>query len=386
MTTAHADGPVVVVGGGVVGMSIAFHLTQLEHRDVIVVERGELGEGSTAAATGGVRQQFTSRINAALVHRSVEFFATFTERTGEPLDFRQHGYLFLLTDEQQQTVFSRAVRMQNELGIPSQTLTPDEVHKRFAGTRTDDLIGATYCPTDGSASPQDAVNGFAKAARRGGAQILRHTNVTGFTRDGDGAVTGVTTSAGALKAAAVVIAAGPQAREVGRLAGVDLPVSPHRRQAFALGGTSWVQTGAPLAVDVASGAYVHPEGSGGAVVGGNDRVTPEGTDTAVDWSLLEPLMGALIHRWPGMADAQLMRGWAGLREMTPDDHALVGPVPAMPGLWAAVGFSGHGFMQAPAIGEALAQLLVHESADIDLHPLRLSRFAEHDPVAEGVLF
>lgn len=386
MTSAHADGPVVVVGGGIVGMSIAFHLTQLEHREVVVVERGGIGEGSTAAATGGVRQQFTSRINAALVQWSVEFFASFTERTGEPFDFHQHGYLFLLTDEAQQATFERAVRMQNELGIPSQTVSADEVHELCPGTRTDDLVGATYCPTDGSASPQDAVNGFARAARRGGARILRHTAVTGFLRDGDGAVTGVRTAAGDLTAARVVIAAGPQAREVGRLAGVELPVSPHRRQAFALSGTSWLRDGAPLTVDVMSGAYVHPERSGGAVVGGNDRVTPEGTDTSVDWSQLEPLMAALMHRWPGMADAQLMRGWAGLREMTPDDHGLVGAVPGVPGLWAAVGFSGHGFMQAPAIGAALAQLLVRGESDIDLHPLRLSRFAEHDPVAEDVVF
>ena len=386
MEPVRDDADIVIVGGGVIGISIAFHLTQMGHSKVIVVERGEIGEGATSQATGGIRQQFTSKINARLVRRSLDFFSAFQDRTGEPFNFRQHGYLFLLTTERQWEVFSRAVQMQNALDIPSRTMTPAEVRAGFAGIDVDDLVGATYCPTDGSGSPYDAVTGMARAATRAGARIVRHTKVTGFLRSRQGRVTGVKTPTGELNAAAVIIAAGPQSREVGRLAGVELPVAPHRRQAFAVKGTDWMGDRYPLTVDVTTGAYIHPEREGNAVIGGNDRSVPEGTSTAVDRSLLEPLLEALVHRWPSMAEAQVSRAWAGLREMTPDDHAIVGAVPHTPGLWAAVGFSGHGFMQAPAVGEAMAQLLLHGESDIDLEPLRPTRFSENEPVVEDVLF
>ncbi|MBA0050174.1 FAD-binding oxidoreductase [Streptomyces sp. AJS327] len=385
MNGSHADGRIVIVGGGVVGTSLAFHLTQLGHREVVLIERGELGEGTTAYGTGGIRQQFTSRVNAQLVRRSVDFFSEFTERTGEPFDFRQHGYLFLLDDENTAAAFATAVRTQNELGVPSRLLTPEEVPALAPGVRLDGLVGAAYCPTDGSASPTDATAGFARAARRRGADIRRNTEVTGFLRDADGTVTGVRTTTEDVTASTVVIATGPQARALGRLAGIELPVAPHRRQAFAIAPLPWIDAAQPLTVDVGSGAYVHPEHGGSAVVGGNDRETPEGTDTSIDESRVEPLLEALVHRWPGMTEAAVVRGWAGLREMTPDDHALVG-ASEVPGLWAAVGFSGHGFMQAPAVGEALAELLLTGGSQLDLAPLRLSRFAEGRPVDEGVRF
>lgn len=379
-------GRVVIIGGGVVGTSIAFHLAELGYRDVLVVERGMLGEGATAFATGGIRQQFTSPVNARLVHRSVQMFEEFTARTGSPFNFRQHGYLFLLSRENDVAAFTNAVRMQNELGIPSRVVSPAEVKEIFPEVNTDDILAGTYCPTDGSATPQDAVNGYAAAARRLGVQIKQKTEVTGIVRRTSGEVAGVQTADGFIDAEVVVIAAGPQARDVGRLAGVELPVAPHRRQAFAVAPMSWLRGTMPLTVDLTSGAYLHPEQSGGGVIGGNDRNVAEGTDVTVDMSLVESLIAALVHRFPPMVDASVTRGWAGLREMTPDDHALVGPVGDVGGLWSAAGFSGHGFMQAPAVGEAVAQLLVFGQSTVDMHPLRTTRFAEGDAVREGVIF
>ena len=382
----HGDGRIVIIGGGVVGLSLAHHLARLGHTDVVVLERGQLGEGTTAYATGGIRQQFTSEINARLVHRSVELFSQFTEDTGAPFRFRQHGYMFLLRREEDLQAFTQAVRMQNSYGIESRVIDPSEVGSIMPVTRTDDLLGATYCPTDGSATPQEAVAGYAASASHNGVRIERGCTVTGIVRDAHGVVSGAQTTNGFVEASVVVIAAGPQARDVAGLAGVDLPVAPHRRQAFQARAGDWVTADLPLTVDLTSGAYLHPEGGGALVIGGNDRDVPEGTDLTVDTSLVESLVEALVHRFPAMEDVRVGRGWAGLREMTPDDHAIVGPVDETGTLWAMVGFSGHGFMQAPAIGEAVAQLLTTGASGIDLGVLRASRFAEGRLIGESVVF
>jgi len=380
------DGRVVIVGGGVIGVSLAYHLAARGHTDVVVLERGQLGEGTTAKATGGIRQQFTSEINARLVRRSVDLFTRFREETGQPFDFRQHGYAFLLQRSEDVSAFTNAVEMQNRLDIPSRLLSPDEIQDVFPGVRTDDLAGATYCPTDGSAAPQDAVNGYAAAARRLGVEIRRQTTVTGFHRDATGCGLSVKTSSGTLEAGVVALTPGPQAREVARLLGYDLPVAPHRRQAFAAKAGPWVTSELPLTVDLTSGAYVHPEGVGRLIIGGNDRNVPEGIDTSVDWSLTEPLIEALMHRFPAMTDVEVTRGWAGLREMTPDDHAIAGPLDEARSVWALAGFSGHGFMQAPAIGEAVADLMTRGVSAIDLTPLRASRFDDGALNGESVVF
>lgn len=384
--TALNGGRVVIIGGGVIGASIAYALTTRGYSPVTVIERGRLGEGATAYATGGIRQQFTSEINVQLVRESVDFFQNFTENTGAPFDFRQHGYLFLLTSQSQLTAFTAAAEMQRKHGVPTELLPVDRIRELNPKLRTDDLVGASFCATDGSASPADAVAGFAAAARRNGADIRQHTEVTRVERHPDGSISAVKLSDGSLLHAEVVlIATGPQARETGFLAGVDLPVGPHRRQAFSIGPLPWLHRDLPFTVDLGSGAYLHPDSNGG-VIGGNDRDVPEGTDTAVDWSLAEPLITALTHRFPALVDAEVITGWAGLREMTPDDHGIVGPIDAVPGLWAATGFSGHGFMQAPAIGNQLAGWLVDGAPKIDLDRLRFSRFDGSELAAEGVRF
>lgn len=378
------DRGVVIVGGGIIGASVAFQLAERGFTDVTVVERHRIGEGSTAMATGGIRQQFTSRVNAAMVHRSIGFWTEFEQRTGAPFDFRRHGYLFLLTNDEQLATFERAVAMQNELGIDSRIVSADDVAELVPGTITDDLRGASYCASDGSGSPTDAVNGLTAAARRLGVDVRQNCEVTGLLTAAD-QVVGVSTSQGDLEAGLVLVAAGPQAREVGRRLGIDLPVAPHRRQAFAVDRMDWLRPDMPLTVDLGTGAYIHPEASGAAIIGGNDRDVPEGIDTAVDQERVEPLVKALVDRWPRMADARVSRGWAGLREMTPDDHAVIGPV-GPSGLWAAVGFSGHGFMQAPAVGECLTAWWLDGLSPYDLTPLRPSRFAEGQPVIEEGVF
>lgn len=383
-TATHSGGPIVIIGGGVIGLSIAFHLTMRGYRDVTVIERHTLASGATAHATGGVRQQFSSAINIALSRRAVDFYEHFEERVGEPILFRQHGYLFLLDRPEVCEVFRANAARQNAAGIPTRMLTPQEIGDVMPGVRTDDLAGASYCPTDGSASPNDVALALARQARSRGARILEETAVAGITRDTSGAVAGVQTSEGTLEAALVINAAGPWATEIGRMVGLEIPVEPHRRQAFGIAPLPWLSPDLPMTIDFATGAYAHPGGDG-AIIGGTDRRTPAGYDATVDWRMAEPLIAALVHRIPAMAEAEIRGAWCGLREMTPDDHGILGPADAVPGFWVAAGFSGHGFMHAPAVGEQLAAWLLTGAPSLDLAPLRLSRFAAA-PAAEAVAF
>jgi len=379
-------GPVVVVGGGIIGVSLAYHLARGGYRDVTVLDRGLLGEGSTAKATGGIRTQFASRINAELAHAAAGYYAEFAERVGEPFDFRRHGYLMLLSTEAQLAQFRSDVAMQRELGADVRLLAPDEITDVLPGVRTGDLVGAAYSPTDGSGSPADAVAGFARQARRLGVTFRQHTEVVGIDRDAAGRAVAVRTAAERIEAELVVNAAGPWAATVGALAGTDTPVEPHSRQAFGIAPLPGLTGDLPLAVDLGTGAYVHPERNGG-VIGGNDRDTPASFDATVNWDLTESLAAALAHRFPWAADARITTGWAGLREMTPDDHGLVGPDPTVPGLFVLAGFSGHGFMQAPVIGErAAAWLLGDAAAGAALAPLDPARFRAGRPLTESTVF
>lgn len=381
---AFDGGPVVVIGAGIVGCSLAFHLSLYGFSDVTVLDAGLVGEGATSKATGGIRQQFSSEINAGLAHEAVDYFAHFDERVGEPFDFRQHGYLFLIATAGQLEQFQRNVVMQRRLGIDVQLLAPDDLAQLVPGVHTTDLLGGAYCPSDGSGSPADAVAAFARQARRRGVRILQHTAATAVDRAADGSVRAVRTKDAVHPASVVVNAAGPWARRVGQMVGLDLPVEPHPRQAFGIGPLAQLRADMPLTVDLASGAYLHPEVHGG-IVGGNDRDTPAGEDASVRWELVEPLTAALVHRIPWMSEADIRTGWCGLREMTPDDHAIVGPC-EVPGWWNLVGFSGHGFMQAPVVGDHVARRLLGRADARDLSALRLSRFAEGQAAHETTVF
>lgn len=378
-------GRVVIVGGGVIGTSIAYHLAAAGHPDVTVLERGLLGEGATAKATGGIRQQFSSEINARISHEAVDYFERFEELVGEPFSFRQHGYLFVTASATVLAAAGRGAKMQQGLGIPTRVLTPAEIADVHPQMRTDDLAGGTYCATDGSGSPADLVQAFARQARRLGATIRQHTMVVGIECDAERRAHRVLTPEGAVDAEVVINAAGPWATEVAELVGLSVPVQPRPRQAFAIAPLPWMSGDLPLTVDLDTGAYLHPELSGG-VIGGTDRDRAPGFDDTVDETLLDRLIGAATSRFPGLAEARVLRGWAGLREMTPDDHAIVGPAAAVPGFWSTIGFSGHGFMQSPIIGREVSRWLLTGQPQLDLSGLDPGRFAAGMVDTEALVF
>jgi glycine/D-amino acid oxidase-like deaminating enzyme len=355
------DASVVVVGGGVIGTSIAFHLAEAGEDGVLLLERRELGSGSTASGAGGVRAMFSDALNVRIGLRSLQAWAAFGERPGWEIGLQRVGYLFLLSTDAEVAEFERSVAMQNELGVPSRMVSVDEAHRLSPLAALDGVLAAAYCPLAGHATPDGAVQGYATAARARGARIETHTEVTGI-RDG-----AVLTSGGAtVETGCVICAAGPWSRELGAMAGVELPVTPERRRIAFTGALEGLPAGVPMTIDFATGFYFHREGPG--LLFGTSDVC----DTQDEW--LERAEPVLRRRAPILLDAPIAGGWWGDYEMTPDHNALVGESAARPGRFLyATGFSGHGFQQAPAVGEILRDLYLGREPFVDVSALAAGR-------------
>lgn len=372
MTAAFA----VVVGAGVVGLSVAYHLARHRPGRVVVLEADAIASGATGKSVGGIRQQFSDELNIRLAQRSVAVFERFRDEFGVDCDFRQYGYLLLATTPDEQALFERNVRLQRALGVPVDLLDPAEAARLVPGLRTDDVQVATFCPRDGYADPYSVAVGYATGARRLGVQILEGTAAVGFQVRA-GRVRGVVTPAGTIAVEAVVNAAGAWAAQVAAQAGVALPIQAYRRQVFVTGPTDAVPARCPLVVDFRTHFYFRREGAG-VLVGMSDPDEPPGFRTHVDWSFAERVLAQAVSRMPPLAEARLLRGWAGLYDTTPDSNPILGPVPEVENFFVAAGFSGHGFMQAPAVGEAIADLVVAgrpSAPDLDVAPFGAARFA-----------
>jgi sarcosine oxidase subunit beta len=375
----------VVVGGGIVGLASA-HALAARGADVTVYEKGTLGGGSTGRSAGGIRTQFSTRVNVELSLASLDVWESFEDRFGVDIEHRQPGYLFLARDPDTADRFRESVARQRDLGVPARYLTPAEASERCAGLRPDDFLGASYCGRDGFADPGLAVQGYARAADDAGATVHTGTAVTDVCLDGD-RVTGVETAGGRHAADVVVNAAGPWARRVAAMAGVDLPVHPRRRQVLVVEPDTPVPEDDPLTIDLDAGVYFRPERDGAALVGGHiassdPDADPEGYDTGVDFDWT----GAVLDRAADAAtyfgpSTRVRRGWAGLYAVTPDHHPVIGET--RPGLVNAVGFSGHGFQHAPATGRIVAEIVLDGDASlVDVSRLRADRFETGDPVVE----
>ncbi|MET9009409.1 FAD-binding oxidoreductase [Streptomyces olivaceoviridis] len=374
---------VVIVGGGVVGTSIAWHLARAGVRDVVLVERDELAAGSTSKAAGGVRAQFSDELNIRLGARSLEAFGRFEEEVGQDIGLHRVGYLFLLSTPEQVAAFEAGVRLQNSLGVPSRLLTPEEARRLSPLIRTDGLLAAAYSPDDGHCTPEAVVHGYATAARAHGARILRHTEVTGIELRGD-TVTAVGTTFGRIETGTVISAAGAWSGAVGAMVGVDLPVRPLRRQIAVTGPVPGLPPTLPMTIDFTTSLYFHREGPG-LLLGMSDPDERPGfaTDTHDRW--IPRLAQAMRQRAPALLDAPRTGGWAGLYENTPDHNALIGEAPDVSRFLYATGFSGHGFLQGPAVGEVIRDLYLGRVPFLDISPLSAGRFAADAPRPEANL-
>lgn len=366
-----ATAEVVIVGGGVMGTSIAFHLAEAGVRDVLLIERDDLGSGSTSKAAGGVRAQFSDELNIRLGARSLEAFTRFGERPGQEIDLHQVGYLFLLSRPEDVTAFEQSVELQNELGVPSRMISVEEARRLSPLIETDGLLAAAFSPDDGHCTPESVVLGYATGARRHGARLLTHCEVLGIETRGED-ITAVRTSHGRIGTSAVVCAAGAWSAAVGEMAGVDLPVTPLRRQIVLTEPMSGLPRPVPMTIDFATTFYFHGEGQG-LLIGMSDPDEQPGFRPDRDDAWLPALGEAMATRAPRLLDVGLTTGWAGLYEVSPDHNALIGEAPEVSRFLYATGFSGHGFLQGPAVGEIIRDLYLDREPFADVSPLDVQR-------------
>jgi len=357
---------VVIVGGGAIGASIAFHLGEAGVEDVLLLERGELGAGSTGKGAGGVRAMFSDELNVRIGLRSLEAWAAFGERPGWEIDLRQVGYLFLLSTPEDVAEFERSVELQNRLGVPSRMVSVDEAHELSPVAGLDGVLGGAFCPMAGHATPDGTVQGYATAARAHGVRIETHASVTAI---GPGEVVIARRGAAgkaAVAAECVICAAGPWSAEIGAMAGFELAVTPERRRIAYTAALGGIPEEIPMTVDFSTGFYFHREGPG-LLFGTNDV-----TATQDEW--LECAVPVLQRRAPILLDAPIAGGWWGDYEMSPDHNALIGEAEARPGRFLyATGFSGHGFQQAPAVGEIVRDLYLGTPPFADVSALAAGR-------------
>jgi sarcosine oxidase subunit beta len=367
------------------GASVAYHLTRLGVSDIVILEREPmLGMGSTGRNAGGVRHQFSSEANVRLSIESIRCFENFAEQVGYEIDFHQDGYLFLLSNEPDLEAFRGNVEMQRRLGVEVELLTPQDARRLATGLQVEGVVGATFCARDGIADPNGVTMGFAEAAQAAGARVYRETEVTGIAAQA-GRIAAVQTTRGMISTRAVVNAAGPWARSVGQMAGLDVPVFPYRRQIFiteplgcsrSVGEAVGLEAPASriMVIDFETSFYFHREGAG-ILFGMADPDEPSSFNTTVSWELLEKLNAVAVRRLPALADAGIAHAWAGLYEMTADAMPIIGPA-QIEGFFLIGGFSGHGFQHSPAAGRILAEIIAQGSAnDFDIAPFSFERFS-----------
>ena len=379
MNALPAAAEVVVVGGGVIGTSVAFHLAEAGV-DVCLLERDQLAGGSTSRAAGGIRAQFSDPLNIAIGLRSIEAFTRFGERPGAEIDLHQVGYLFLLDRQEDVAAFESSVALQNELGVPSRFVDLAEVRDLCPLAGLEGVLAATYCPLDGHASPEAVVQGYAAGARSHGASILTGCAVA-HVRDEDGEIRCVETSLGTIDTGTLVCAAGVWSPAIARSVDVELPVQPYLREVGFTAPTPGLPDRIPLTVDFSTGFYFHREGPG-LLFGMADPGQPAGLDQPSDPSWLEKVMEVAERRLPSLLDMGIAGGWKGHYEITPDHNALVGESSQVARFLYATGFSGHGFLQGPAVGEIVRDLILGHDPFVDVAPLSVDRFANAVPRPE----
>lgn len=370
----------VIIGGGIIGLSIAYYLTLKKAGKIVLFEKGQLGEGSTSRCVGGIRTQFSTEINIRFSLESLKVFEQFKEEFGVNPEFKRIGYLFLATTEGEMQIFKQNVRLQKKFNLPVELLSPDEIQERWPYLRMDDILGGTFCSWDGYAGPSEVLSGFAGASKRAGVKIYEGTEVIGIS-SAKGKIYSVKTKGEEIFTSKVVNAAGPYAASIGEMVDVKIPVKPLRRQIFITAPFPLTDHPVPLTIDFHRGWYFRQEGDGLLLSGPLDLESSFNLN--IDYEAMAEASENAMYRVPVLEKARIARGWAGLYEITPDHHAILGSVPEVEGFIIANGFSGHGFQHSPAVGKVIAELIVDgKTTTIDISPLSLGRFERGELILE----
>lgn len=372
---------IVIIGGGVMGASAAYHLAARGMKNIVLLEKEDLfGQGATGRCAGGVRYQFATEINIRLSLASLPMLENFKDEIGQDVNYRQCGYLFVLTNEKDAAAFQCNVELQHKLGVQTEWLSGDEVRERLPLMQFNDALAGTFHQKDGLADPNSVVMGYINAAARRGAKAFNDTVVTAIRVSGD-KVLGVETVQGPVETRLILNAAGPWAGQVGRMAGVHIPIQPIRRQMFTTTPLPEVPSDFPFVIDFARSLYFHRESEGLLIGMSNPNETP-GFDQNVDKDFELTNLEAAIARMPLVEKAGRAAHWAGLYEVTPDAHPIFGRTP-VEGFLAAAGFSGHGFMHGPIAGKLMAEYILDGTFQtVNVSALDLARFDEGRMIRE----
>ena len=382
MSSLPTKTQIVIIGGGVMGASTAYHLAQRGCTDVVLLEKQPFfGQGATGKCAGGIRYQFSTAINIQLSQLSLPMLDRFEAEMGQAIDIQRCGYLFLLTNEADLAAFQRNVALQHSLGVPTQWLTGDETRNLVPQLTADDVLAATFHDQDGLADPNGVVAGYINNARRLGVTCLTDSEVVRIETE-KGQVRAVVTKNGRLPCQIIVNAAGPWSAAISQMARVPLPVQPIRRQMLTTTPIPALPPDFPFVIDFAQSLYFHREGQG-LLTGMSNPQQPPGFDESVDenWELIH--MEAAMKRLPLLAQAGRASHWAGLYEVTPDAHPIISTVPQLEGYVVVTGFSGHGFMHGPITGLLTAEIILDgQATTLDIGTLSYGRFQNHQPLSE----
>jgi sarcosine oxidase subunit beta len=366
---------IVIIGGGVMGASAAYHLAQRGMKNIILLEKENFfGQGATGRCAGGVRYQFSTEINVKLSIESLPMLERFKEEIGQDVSYKQCGYLLVATNEKEVSLFKHNVKMQNELGVQTQLLSGDEVRKRLPLMNFEDALAGTFNQKDGTVDPNSVVMGYISAAQKMGAKVFTGAEVIGITISGD-QIQEVQTTTGGIKTRMILNAAGPWSSQIGDMAGIKLPVIPLRRQMFTTNPLKEVPADFPFVIDFSRSLYFHREGEG-LLIGMSNQNEQPGFDQNVDEDFELVNLDAAIERMPLVEKAQRASHWAGLYEVTPDAHPIFGNT-NVNGFYVCTGFSGHGFMHGPISGKLMSEFILDgKFSSLDVSMLDLKRFEE----------
>lgn len=372
---------VVIIGGGIVGVSIAYNLAKKGVQNIVLLEKGMLGQGSTGKCAGGIRTQFTTEINIRFSKLSMKVLKGFQTEFGVDPEFHKTGYLFMAGRQDQWKILQSNAELMQSMGLEIELLDPAEILSQWSFLKVNDLLGGSFSKQDGFAGPYEMVQAYAGNARKLGVVIREGIEVTGLSSD-KGRVKTVETAAGeSIETFTVVNAAGPYASGIAAMLGLDLPVYPLRRQIFFTDTFEELPDTFPMIIDMEYGWYMRREGKGLLLSGPQD--TESSFNDKLDFESREWTAERSLFRVPVLENAKIASGWAGLYEISPDHHGIIGSFPEMEGFICANGFSGHGFMHAPATGILVAEIITRgHTESIDIHQLRPARFRENDLIHE----